>query len=78
LLDDKKFKCANCIACFEDGKDNCKTCGFDMNQWNYDDECDWKCARKGCENKGSFAEVPIEVESGYSISFYCCKQCVDK
>jgi hypothetical protein len=82
ILGDRKFKCANCIACFEDGKDNCKTCGFDMNQWNYDDECDWKCARKGCENKGSYNEIPIEVERKNTvmagcIDFYCCRKCVD-
>jgi len=33
-LDDKKFNCKYCIAYFEEGKDFCKSCGFDMNQWN--------------------------------------------
>ena len=39
-LEDKQFKCAECIPCFEYGKDYCNNCGFDMNIFNTrDDEC---------------------------------------
>ena len=37
-LGDKHFDCAECIGCFENGKDYCKGCGFDMNIWNEKDE----------------------------------------
>ena len=33
-LGDKQFNCACCIYWFNEGKDKCKKCGFDMNQWN--------------------------------------------
>lgn len=39
-LGDKQFNCAYCIGCFEAGKDNCRECGFDMNQWNETEETD--------------------------------------
>ena len=38
ILGDKQFDCAECIGCFENGKDYCKGCGFDMNIWNEKDE----------------------------------------
>jgi len=38
ILGDKQFDCAECIGCFENGKDYCKSCGFDMNIWNEKDE----------------------------------------
>ena len=38
MLGDKQFDCAECIGCFENGKDYCKGCGFDMNKWNEKDE----------------------------------------
>ena len=39
-LDDKQFNCSCCIGYFEAGKDNCRECGFDMNQWNEPEESD--------------------------------------
>jgi len=33
-LDDKQFNCACCLKWFNEGKDNCKKCGFDLNKWN--------------------------------------------
>jgi hypothetical protein len=33
-LEDKQFQCAKCIPCFEEGKEKCNDCGFDMNAFN--------------------------------------------
>lgn len=33
-IDDKQFNCDCCEVYFNEGKDNCKKCGFDMNVWN--------------------------------------------
>jgi hypothetical protein len=33
-LGDKQFGCACCLEWYNEGKDNCKNCGFDMNMWN--------------------------------------------
>jgi hypothetical protein len=30
--------CASCLPCFEEGKDECSACGFDMNIWNQEEE----------------------------------------
>jgi len=26
--------CVSCFPCFEEGKDNCRVCDFDLNSWN--------------------------------------------
>ncbi len=46
--------CAYCRVFFEQGKDNCKECGFDLNSWNKEEEEDLPtCCGKNCdETKG--------------------------
>ena len=38
LAGGKQFKCAKCIPCFEEGKDECSGCGFDMNIFNTEED----------------------------------------
>jgi hypothetical protein len=37
-LEDRQFNCADCIPCFEAGDDFCRTCRFDMNQFNEEED----------------------------------------
>jgi hypothetical protein len=44
--------CAYCRVFFEQGKDNCKECGFDLNSWNKEEEecCNcWEFADCECK-----------------------------
>lgn len=77
-LGDKQFNCDYCIACFENGKDTCRKCGFDMNQWNevQDEEEDEE------EEEENTCEICAKVseEVGLScgengIEMKVCKQC---
>jgi hypothetical protein len=39
--------CDDCRGYFDAGKDNCKTCGFDLNSYNQIDDDDDEHQRKG-------------------------------
>ena len=44
--------CAYCREYFDQGKNNCKECGFDLNSWNQQEECScncWDIADSECE-----------------------------
>ena len=55
--------CAYCRVFFEQGKNNCKECGFDLNSWNKEEEKEELCCecceyvteyKEDQENKGEF------------------------
>jgi hypothetical protein len=37
-LENKMFMCRDCIPCFEAGKDECRSCGFDMHRWDCEED----------------------------------------
>jgi hypothetical protein len=80
-LDDKQFNCACCLKWFNEGKDNCKKCGFDLNKWNEIDEeeeqpkiiCQY-CKRneKECDEQTENEKNPITEWYGWGLS---CDDC---
>lgn len=38
--EDKNWNCPDCRRWFDEGKDNCKSCGFDLNSWNTCEVCE--------------------------------------
>lgn len=57
--------CAYCREYFDQGKNNCKECGFDLNSWNQQEECVM------CKNeKTNYKEAQFD-----GLTFYICSDC---
>lgn len=47
----KKWNCPECRICFDEGKDNCKKCDFDLHSWDRCEICDRNQIECGKDNR---------------------------
>jgi len=77
----KKFNCEHCEGYFNAGKDNCKSCGFDLNSFNEPededeliDDDDFKCDRcKKIYDQEHYISLDNDI-TGNTI----CEWCIDE